>query len=220
MARERLVGDYGKYAQATIGSEVSTGTLTENALYVVVTVGGSSTLPPGVEAKYVFMADGTEDITASGDVVREFTIVDDCSMQGWSLSFTKDEGDVTTFCDNIKKYLVGKSDATGTANGVTTIGNTDADGGLANRFIDIVRQAGPGASVTIDKVDDAAVYAFLYTQDDNSSGETEQYYLVPVSITSFNAGATVGAEGQTFDSGFRIAPDSLVEPQLVSITYP
>lgn len=220
MAKDRLIGDYGKYATGVLGADVTTGTLTADTLYVVKAVGTTSQIPTGSEAKYVFLADGTEDLTSSGgDIVAPFTITDSCDFSAWSLEFTKDETEVTTFCDTQKKYLVGKTDATGNAEGITTIGITDKDGGLANKFIDIVRQAGPGATVTIDKIDDANIYAFLYTQEDQSSGETEQFWLVPASVTSYNAGATLG-DSQSFSSGFRIAPDDTVEPQLVNITYP
>lgn len=219
MARDRLIGNYGKFTKGELGADVTTGSLTANTLYVVKAIGTTSVLPSAVEVGYVFYADGTEDLTGSGgDTVAAFTTTDLCDIQSWSLEFTKDETEVTTFCDDQKKYLAGRSDATGSAEGVYTIGKTDIDGGFANTVVDIVRQAGAGGTVSIDKIDDSNIYALLYAQEDQSSGESETFWLAPISITSFNAGAT-GSDAQNFSSSFRIAPDAVVNTQLVVVTY-
>lgn len=219
MAKTRLIGFYGKLATASLGTEIITGTLTANTWYVVVTVGtGPSTIPTGAEAGYVFQADGTEDITTSGDVVKDMVFSDKCDVQSWSLEFSAAEADVTTLCDDQNKYLAGRTDVTGSMEGVYTIGITDGDGGLANAFIDIVRQAGPGGAVTIDKVDNDPILALLYKQKDTDSGETEQFYVAPATITSFSD-SVAGSDSQTFSSSFRIAPNTDINFQLVSETY-
>ncbi len=217
MARDRLIGYYGKYSLATLGAEIDTGTLTEDAYYVATEVGSSSSLPAGIETKYVFQADGTEDITSSGDKVKELTFTDLCDVQKWSLDFSKAEVDVTTLCDDQNKYLAGRTDITGSVEGVYTIGTTDTNGGLANSFFDIVRQTDAGGAVTIDKIDGSPIVAILYKQKDTDTGETEQFYVAPATVTSFSDSVS-GADAQAFSSSFRIAPNEDLNFQLVSIS--
>lgn len=218
MAKDRLIGFDGKLSTAIFGAEVSTGTLSANTFYLVVTVGSSSTLPTGVEEKYVFLADGTEDITSSGDVVKEITFNDKCDITSWGLEFNASEVPVTTLCDDQNKYRAGRTDVTGSMEGNYTIGLTDADGGIANAFVDILRQAGAGGNVTIDKVDNDTIFAVLYKQKDTDSGETEQFYIAPITVTSFSD-TVAGEDAQTFSSSFRIAPSDEVVFHLVSVTY-
>ncbi len=218
MAKEKLIGKYGQYASAEVGADVSTGTLTANVLYIAVTLGGSSTLPAGVEKGYAFVSDGTEDISSSGDVVKPLTLTNQCDISSWSMEFSKDEVEVTTLCSDYKEYLDGRTDTTGSAEGIYTIGLTDVNGGLANKFYDIVRQAGAGGAVVIDKIDYSPIVAILYLQKDQTAGETEQFFIVPASVTSFSNGVTV-ADAQTFSSSFRQAPNDDIKFQLVSVTH-
>ena len=214
MAREKLIGFYGKFSTVSVGAEVITGTL-DAAWYTVVTIGATTTLPTGVEVGYVFEAAGTEDITTSGDVVKELTFTDLCDIQKWGIDFSKSEIDVSTLCDDQNKYLAGRPDVTGSVEGVYTIGTTDLNGGFVNGFVDIVRQADAGGAVTIDKLDDDPIVAILYKQKDGTSGETEQFYIAPATITSFSDSVS-GSEAQAFSSSFRIAPNDDVKFQLVS----
>ena len=213
--KTRLIGFYGKFSTASLGVEVTTGLLTADTWYVPTTIGGTSTLPAGATVKYVFQADGTEDITTSGDVVKAITFSDLCDIQTWSLDFSKAEIDVTTLCDDQNKYLAGRTDVTGSAEGVYTIGITDVAGGFMNGFIDIVRQQDSGGAVSIDTLNDDPIVAILYKQKDGSSGETEAFYVAPATITSFSDSVS-GADAQAFSSSFRIAPSDELNFQLVN----
>ncbi len=217
MAREELIGKYGKYASAAVGADVSTGTLDANGLYIVVAKGGSSTLPTGTEVGYGFVAAGTETLS-TGDIVKPLTLTDQCDISSWSMEFSKDEIEVSTLCSSFKKYLDGMTDITGSAEGIYTIGKTDTDGGLANKFYDIVRQAGAGGTVTIDKIDDSEIVAILYLQKDQTAGETEQFFIVPASVTTFGNSVTL-SDAQTFSSSFRQAPNDDIKFQLVSVVH-
>ncbi len=218
MAREELIGKYGQYASAAVGADVSTGTLTANALYIAVTIGGTSTLPTGATVGYPFIAAGTEDISSSGDVVKPLTLTVQCDITSWSMEYSKDEIEVSTLCSSFKKYLDGMTDITGSAEGIYTIGKTDTDGGLANKFYDIVRQAGAGGAVTIDPIDDSEIVAILYLQKDQSAGETEQFFIVPASVTSFSNSVTL-TDAQTFSSSFRQAPNDDIKFCLLSTVH-
>ena len=217
MARTRLIGDFGKFATATIGADISTGLLVDGTEYLVKVVGSSSTLASGAEAGYLYTADGTEDITSSGDVVAEFTVTDSCDIQAWGMEFSSNSIDVTTLCDDQLVYEAGKADVTGSSEGTYTVGITDQDTGLARKFIDVVRQAGNGGTVSISKIDNDSIYAFLVKQKDKSSGETYSTYVVPIIFTSFSDGVTIG-DRQTFSSEFRLSKDDYLTPHLYNNT--
>ena len=216
MSRETIIGDYGKLAKAST-SVISTGTLVEGAKYVVKTVGGTSALPNGAAVGYCFVADGTEDITSSGDEVILLTEVDQCDIQAWSLDFSKAEIDATTLCDKNNVYLGGKTDVTGSIDGIFKIGITDVDDGFANGFIDIVKQDGEGGDVTINEINGDQIVVILYLQKDKSAGETETFYVAPVTLTSFSSGIATGSTS-AFSSSMRIAPEEDVKFQLVGVT--
>ncbi len=218
MSRTRLIGNYGKFAKMTLGAEVAAATvLTADTWYVPTAIDGSTAMPTGVTLKYLFKADGTETLTGT-DAAKPVTFSDLCDIQSWGLEFTNAEVDVTTLCDDVNKFLTGRTDVSGTADGVYTIGTTDVDGGFMNNFIDIVRQADAGGAITIDAIDDSAIVAVLYKQELATSGETEQFYVVPAVVTSFSDSVS-GTDAQAFSSAFRPTVDDEVEFQLVSITY-
>jgi hypothetical protein len=56
----------------------------------------------------------------------------------------------------------------------------------------------------------------LYKQDDTSSGETEQLYIVPAVILTFSDGVN-GADAQSFSSTFRIAPNDDITFHMLSV---
>jgi len=211
-----VIGDYGKVARIA-EAEVATGVLEAGKKYIVTTVGGSTALPAGLEEGYVFVADGTEDISASGDIVNELTETDACDISGWSLDFSRTEIDSTTLCDDVRKYAAGMVDITGSISGIYKIDVTDVDGSWANKFIDVVSQADEGGVVTIDKIDNSAVVLILYLNDVDASGETETFYVAPVTLLSFSSGVSVGANSP-FESSLRISPDSATKLQLAKIT--
>lgn len=218
MGRTRLIGNYGKFAKMTLGAEVGTGTtLTADTWYVPTTIDPSTTMPTGVALKYLFKAVGTETL-ATTDTCKPVTFADLCDIQSWGLEFSNAEVDVTTLCDDVNTFLTGRTDVTGSAEGVYTIGTTDVDGGFLNNFISIVRQAGAGGVISIDAIDDSAIVAVLYKQELTTSGETEQFYVVPAVVTSFSDSVT-GTDAQSFSSSFRPTVDDEVNFQLVSITY-
>ena len=212
-----LVGYYGKIAQAA-DTEVSTGTLTADTKYIVKTIGGSSALPTGVEVGKSFVADGTEDISASGDVVIELLESDKCDVTTWTIDESRPEIDVSTLCDETNKYLTGRPDLAGNIEGTYKIGITDADDGVLNAFNDIVRQAGPGGAVTVTNQSDGEFILLLYKQKRTDAGDIEQVYVAPVVITSYSDGAS-GQDAQSFTSAFRISPNDEVEFHLLSVTH-
>ena len=216
MAKQVVIGDYGKVARV-VQTEISTGTLVDGTKYVVKEVGGTSALPTGAEVGYVFVSDGTEDISASGDVVYELAETDACDISGWSLDFSRSEIDSTTLCDDVRKYVGGMTDITGNISGIYKMGITDLDGGWANKFVDVVSQADNGGTVTVDRIDNSAIVLILYLNDDTATGETETFYVAPVTLISFSSGVSVG-ENSPFESSLRISPDSTTKLQLAKVS--
>lgn len=217
MARERLSGDYGKLAFAS-ESAVTTGTLVAGVIYIPTVIGGSSALPTGAALGYPFIADGTEDITSSGDEVIRLTETDKCDITGWSIDFSKAELDATGMCDDQMVYVSGKTDASGSMDGIYTIGKTDADGWVANKFFTLVSQADEGGALTVNAIDDSSIVLVLYSQKSDASGESVVAYICPATILSFNASATINTM-QTFSSGFRIAPNDNIKFSQLKVTY-
>jgi len=214
---DKLVGFFGKFAIAS-NTEVSTGTLEANVKYIVKTIGGSSALPAGVEVGKGFVSDGTEDISASSDVVIKLTEVDNCGISSWSIDYSKSELDASGLCDEVSVYLTGRPDLSGNIEGFYKIGETDVTGGILNSFVDIVRQAGAGGAVSVDDVNDDQVVLMLYKQKDTSAGSIEQLYIAPAVYTGY--GDTVnGNEIQSFTTPFRIAPNDDIKFHMLSITH-
>jgi len=221
MARDSgpLIGFYGKLAQAAT-TEITTGTLTADTKYIVKTIGtGPSTIPAGVEVGKSFVADGTEDITSSGDVVVELLESDKCDVSSWSIDLSKAEIDTTTLCDEVNKYLAGRPDLSGTLEGIYKLNITGADDGVLNAFTDIVRQAGPGGAVTVDQSTDGELVLLLYKQKRTDSGDIEQCYVAPVTILTYNDTIS-GQDAQAFTTSFRIAPNDDIDFHLLSVTHP
>ncbi len=218
MARDRLIGNYGKFATAALGANVTTGTLDDEGFYIVIAIGTTSVLPATVVVGYGFTADGTEDLTGGGgDDVKLMTFTDLCDIQGWSLDLQSEETEVTTLCDEQKLYKAGRIDVSGTAEGVFTIGTTDGTGGFANSFVAIVKQVGDGNAVTVSEVDNDPIYAILFKQKDDTVGETETYYVAPIVITSFSDSVS-GSDAQAFSTAFRLTNDSEVNFHLYENT--
>jgi len=217
MAKEKLVGYFGKFTKVDLGSDITSGsTLEEGELYLVKQIDDSaSALPSGVEVGYTFMADGTETL-ATDDVVQKMTQTDLCDLTKWGLEFSSDEIDVTTLCDDSKKYIAGMVDITGSSEGIYAIGTTDQPGGFANAFVDIVDQAGKGGTVSVSKIDNQPLVALLYKQKSDSVDETVEFYVAPITITSFSDGVS-GSDAQSFSSAFRIAPSNDIKLSLVKI---
>lgn len=216
--RTKLSGLYGSLATAA-QTPTTTGTLTLDAKYIVTVVGaGPSALAAGATAGYLYVSDGTEDITASGDELILLTESTKCDLTNWALEFTKAEIDVSTVCDSIKEFVEGRTDASGTIDGIFYIGVTDVDDGFQNAFIDISRQAGAGGTITIDTVNGDQILLLLYTQDSTATGETESLYVVPAILYSFGANAG-GEEAQTFSSTFRPAPNDDIKTHYATIVH-
>jgi hypothetical protein len=213
---KRLIGSDGKLVIGSFGAEITTGDLTEGLWYLVTAVGGTTALPSG--ATVGFMVKGTGETLASGDKVKLWTGQDMCDVQSWGLEFAKDSVDVTTFCDNVRTKRAGKTDVTGTCEGVFTTQVTSIEGGFLNQFMDIVRQDDTTYKVIL--AEGSTMLCQLYadkTADD--PGEVEAFYLAPIELTGFSASAG-GEDAQSFSAPFVIAPSDDMKFAYYEFTVP
>lgn len=215
MAREKLIGYYGKFVRAALGTEkISTETLEANTYYLITGLDSSTGFPSGAALKAVFNSGATPDTLVGDDKAKSIEMTAAGDIQSWAMDMSKAEIDVTTLDDDQNVYLGGRPDTTGSLEGIYKIGTTDVPGGLANTFSDINSQAGAGGDITVSTLNDDPIIVLLYLQKDDSSGETVEFYFAPVTITSFSANAS-GADAQAFTSAFRIAPNDEMKLTLV-----
>lgn len=204
---KRLVGKDGEVYAATKGTliEGNGSTALTDGYYIVATVAAtSSALPAGLQAGYVFKS-SAEITPAEGDNVIPLTLARKCDITSFSVEYSADEIDVTTLCDTERSYRAGFTDATGTLEGVTTIGLSEY---LMEKFIPIIEQTGETVEVTEINGDALIIRLVLNKQ---TAGGTVMSYFAPIALTSYNIGASVD-DAQTYTANFRNTPDDDLKP--------
>jgi len=213
---QKLIGEDGTIYDVVFGTEASGGAPLDEGLYLVTAVADAASGWPGTSGasgadtigvgRIVEVRETDTAITpAATDKYIPLTVSELCDMSAWSLSFSTDEVDITSFCSDFKVYRAGKDDATGTVNGIFTLGTTDKLTGfsLARNFIDIVRQDG-GDSYDVYEKSKGAKLARFVMNDVFTVGDYMDVWM-PIEFFGFNLGAEQGANAQTFDSSFRIS---------------
>jgi hypothetical protein len=215
---QKLIGDDGAVYDVVAGTEASgdgATPLTEGH-YLVTAVADAASGWPGTSGasgastitagRIIEVRDTDTAITpAATDKYVPLTLTELCDMSSWSVQFSSDEVEITSFCNDFKTYRAGKDDAQGTVNGIFTIGITDKLTGfsLARNFIDIMRQDG-GDTIDVYQKTKGAKLARLVLNDKFDLGDYLEMF-VPIEFFGFNLGAEQGANAQTFDSGFRFS---------------
>ncbi len=220
MAIKPLTDLDGSVSKGTKGTLVvgDASTPLPTGFYVVKALAGSSTLPTNSEVGSYFFGDST--ITpAIGDDVLPITFTKLCDVQGATFSLATDELEVTTLCDEVKKYALGRTDLTGTINGITKIGITDQAGNIINKFIKIITQTDDLTSVTINEIDNSPLFLQLEINKESTTGENTAFYLLPVVLSSLEQGVAQGA-AQTFTSSYRVTSDDDIEFVLFELEQP
>ena len=201
-SKERLVGTDGQLVSVTFGEEVTSGALGEQ-WYRVTGIAASSGIPAAVNVNDLIWGDGIT-LDPNGDAVEPLEETIQADITSFNIEITRNEIDVTTLTDSTRRYRGGKTDMNGSLEGITSIGDTDNPGWVMNKVMAINRTDAAGA-VTVDDVDEAAVYIKGVIQKDVSPGEREAFIWARI----FVLGSTIGASGedaQSFSANFRIAP--------------
>ncbi|PNX49894.1 MAG: hypothetical protein BV457_00205 [Thermoplasmata archaeon M9B1D] len=220
MSTKKLNELDGNLASVSLGAEIEGDGVTplSAGYYVITAVGSPSGLPTNAEAGYPFYSD-TGITPETGDKVKPMTFTNLCDVQNASLEFAKDEIEDTTICDRVKTYKFGRSDITGTIEGVMTVGLTDLANSFMNKVIDIVSQSADLSTLIISKIDNTKIYLQLEVNKESINDEPTSFYLLPVVLGGFSAGISQG-EAQTFSSNFRIVEDDEVKPSYFKLSQP
>jgi len=214
MAKERLVGSDGKLSTITFDTAATgDGTddlndltaSTEGGLYKIVAIGDPTGFATGYSVGDIFYDDGTL-VLETGDEVQFLIESEQADVTSFNLEINKAEIDVTVLSDNQRRYRTGKTDMTGSMEGITTLGETDSAGWVINNFLRVLDQASDG-SVTVNSVDDSPIFIKGTLQKDTSTGETEAFFFAEVVLLGSSLGAS-GEDAQSFSSNFRIAAGS------------
>jgi hypothetical protein len=215
---QRLVGNDGTIYALTPGTEVTGDGATPipSGAKVIVSAIGSPSGFPGTSGatgatqigvgRFIEIRDvDTPIVPETGDKYVPVTLSELCDISSWQLPSTADEIEVSTFCDEQKKYRSGKVDASGQFSGIFTIGTTDDVGanGLARRFMDIIRQDG-GDSIDVYESSALPIIAELVLQKNESFADIMSF-IAPIELFGISIGAEQGANPQGFDSSFRLA---------------
>lgn len=210
---KRLTGKDGKVFLATKGAEATgdgTTKLTKGSFYIpTVILATGSGFPANAKVGVVLVGDGTSAPKATEKYIP-LTNAPQCDITSANVEFTKGEIDITTLCDDIMKYAAGMTEATGSLEGITTIGKSEP---FIAKFVDVQKQAANGTITTTAQNDDVVIVALELNKADSSDADVA-YFFTPAVITSFNLGVTIN-EAQTFTSNFRIAQDDVLQPAFI-----
>lgn len=210
--KKRLIGKDGKVYQASKGTVVTgdgTTALTKGTFYIPVKIGVTTGFPNGVQVGYPFVGDGVSAPTAD-DQYLALTLTSQCDITSAEVEFEKDEIDITTLCDDIRKYASGFSDATGTLEGITTLNLSEP---MIAKFVTVQKQDATGAITVINQNDDPLIAVIELNKIDNSDADRALFFA-PVILNGYTLGVNID-DAQTFSSGFRIAQDNDIKPVLV-----
>jgi len=209
---QKFVGDDGIAYRATFGTEITTGVLPDDAIYVVTAVGGTSGFPaalPGGDGIAVgdilFVEDGVTITLGTGDKVMPLVRTKLCDLSSWSMQFSKEEIDVTTLCEDIKTYRTGKADMQGSINGLFVLGTTDDKDGFLRQFIDIVNQD-KATNWTKYNQEESILFGLFYVNE--KPGADRVLVAAPFQLFGMNLGGEMGA-ADSFSGNFRFASLSI-----------
>lgn len=212
---KRLTGKDGKVFLATKSAVVTgdgTTALTKGNFYVPLNIlATASGFPAGVTKGVVFVGDGVSKPKATETYIS-LTNAPLCDVTSASVEFSKSDIDITTLCDDIMKYATGMTEASGTLEGITTLGKSEP---FIAKFVDVQVQNSTGAITTTAQNDDIVIVVLELNKSDASDADLA-YFFAPAVITSFNLGATIN-EAQTFTADFRIAQDNELKPAFIEV---
>jgi len=218
--KTRLVGVDGKLVRVTYGDTESGESVPNDGWYEITAKAESSELPDAANVGDLIYLE-EDDTLAADDEVTSLELTDHCDVTEFSFDIDKSEIDVTTLCDNVRRYRGGKTDMSGSLNGITTLGLTDEDGWVINQFLRVVRQQADGnggIDYEVSEIDDSPIYLMGVVKEGIKPGEREAFVWARVTMLGSELGAS-GEDAQSFSSEFRIAPGD-PEPTFYIRTIP
>ena len=200
-SKDRLIGSDASLYKVGFGSTLNPGTMTSGSWYKIVSISGTGTFPAGYVVGDLFLGKGQTLNAGNTAQLATPTLLTD--ITSFSIEFSRDETEVTTLADDIKKYRPGKTDLSGTVEGINFISEMNKDGAIVNRFMRVV-SATANNTATLRTVDESALYGMFYIQDDAvTAGETHAFMFAQIELYGYNLGASVG-DAQNWSSGMRV----------------
>ena len=209
MSINRLLGADGELWSYTFGTPLVTGAATAGAEYKIVKLDGTSVFPAGYKVGDLWVCPKTTPPTfsatnsaalATPKLVAEIT--------SFKFTFSKDAIEVTTLADLTKIYRSGKSDVTGTIEGITFIDSLADGTAIANRFLRIVN-IGADGNTTLNSIDGSDFFIKCFLQKDDSDGETQVWLSAQVELLGYDLGAAT-SDAQSWSSDTRMLTSPII----------
>jgi len=157
--------------------------------------------PEGINLNELFPAKGSE-VLSEGDKIRvlDLSHVADCSS--WSMSFNRNEIDVTRLNDKSRKYRLGKSDVQIALASIFTVGESDQIGGAINRNMKLTIQKKDG-SVIVSDIANEPLYMLGFVNKAAVPGEADDFVFAKIYLYNVRLGGQSGS-AQSYDASGRL----------------
>lgn len=206
-ALDRLVGsDATLYKVTTIGAEAAIGNQVAGQLYLISKYGvdGAAVFATGMKVGDLWIGDAAvgHAFTATS-TAKPLTLTELTDITSFTLEYNADEIEVTTLSDGVKKYRKGKTDMSGTVEGINRISEMTKAGSFMNRFMKVINTTAANVS-TVNEIDNSALYCqFMVQKDSITTGESQAFLFAQVELFGTSLGAAIG-DAQNWSSGVRI----------------
>jgi hypothetical protein len=208
MAISRLIGSDGELWAYTFGTPLVTGAATEGAEYKIVKIDGTTVFPAGYKVGDLWVAPSTPPTFSATNSAALATPALVGEITSFKFDFSKDAVEVTTLADSTKQYRAGKSDVTGTIEGITFVDALANGTSLANQFVRIVSISSTGTQTFYD-LGSSSLWVKCFLQKEDSSGESQIWFAAQVSLLGYSFGAASG-DAQSWSSDTRLLSDPLI----------
>jgi len=203
-SKDRLIGADGSLLKASFGSEITSGSSVAGSWYKIEKrTTGTTVFPAEYGVGDLFLGPGTPvTFTASESAkLATFTALGD--VTSFSLEYSADEVEVTVLKDSVKKYRRGKSDMSGTIEGINLVSEMIKSGSFVNRFMRVVTATAANVA-TLNVLNSADLYCqFMLQKDTTTAGETHAFVFAQIDLYGTTLGAAIG-DAQSWSSGVRI----------------
>jgi hypothetical protein len=186
---------------------ITTGALTEGNIIITLNDVAfnkelrSSIFPIGYLVGDLWLGEGSTFTATDSAKLTTFTEVAD--VTSFSLEYSADEIEVTVLADEVKKYRRGKTDMSGTVEGINIISEMEKVGSFINRFMRTVNATAGNVS-TLNEIDGDPLFCQFYVQKDvTTPTETQAFLFAQVDLYGTSLGASV-ADAQSWSSNVRI----------------
>ena len=208
MSLNRLVGSDGELWAYTFAATPAVTAVAGSEYKITGIDAVASTLGTGYKIGDLWVCPKTPPTLGTGDKIVLATPKLVGEITSFKFTFSKDAIEVTTLADLVKVYRAGKSDVTGTIEGITFVDSLADGSSIANRFIRIANIASDG-SVTLNQLDGSDLFVKCFLQKDDSDGETQIWLAAQVELLGYDFGAAT-SDAQSWSSDTRMLTSPII----------